>query len=403
VRPTRRGGGAAAAVMAAAVLAAWLVTAAGAARVRAAPSTERITFGNTTCAPSWPAPEPGVDRFAVVNRSSRTATVYLFRADSGAIVAQISRLRAGATRRLTVRLTGGRAYAWGCDLAGYPRHVSEADPVPVHRQVGGHGPVVVPVLPGQLIDPLRSYRRYVAARITTLVANVDTLREDIAAGDLAAARADWLTAHLSWLSIGQDDAAYGAFGALGRALDGTAAGLTGGTANPAFTGFHRVELDLWGSGGLPAAGPDAGVLGRLVGRLAGTSLLTALPTSKLGVASWTLRAHEILEDALRDTLSGDDDYGSHTGLASLVADIAATREILSLQAPLITPRAPQLLATAHGELARLYAAIAATRAGGTWVAIAALPRTEREDVDAATGAALETLSRVPDLLRIGTT
>jgi hypothetical protein len=30
-----------------------------------------------------------------------------------------------------------------------------------------------------------------------------------------------LTAHLTWLKIGQDDGAYGAFGELGRAIDGT--------------------------------------------------------------------------------------------------------------------------------------------------------------------------------------
>ena len=43
----------------------------------------------------------------VVNQSSRTATVYLFRADSGRIVDTITGLAAGASRRLTATLTPG--------------------------------------------------------------------------------------------------------------------------------------------------------------------------------------------------------------------------------------------------------------------------------------------------------
>ena len=64
--------------------------------VAVAAAPERITFGNVTCAPSWPPPNPGRDAFQVVNQSSRTATVYLFRADSGRIVATLTGLKSGS-------------------------------------------------------------------------------------------------------------------------------------------------------------------------------------------------------------------------------------------------------------------------------------------------------------------
>ena len=41
-----------------------------------------------------------------------------------------------------------------------------------------------------------------------------------------------------------------------------------------------------------------------------------------------LRPHEIFEDANRDTLSGEDEYGSGTALASLTADVAADRVLV---------------------------------------------------------------------------
>ena len=364
---------------------------------------EPITFGTTTCAPNWAPPQPGADRFAVHNASNRSATVYLYDSRSGAIAATISRLRAGATRLLRARLNGGHDYAWSCDLKGYPIHDSEADPVAFHRQAGGSGPVVVPVPLRELQRPLAGFRHYVAGRIAALAGQVATLQGAIAAGDLAGARTAWLTAHETWLQIGEDDGAYGAFGDLGQAIDGTAAGHPGGTSNPHFTGFHRIELDLWGAGGLAAAGPDAARLDQYVQLLQAGHLSELLPGSKEGVDAWTLRPHEILEDALRDTLSGDDDYGSATGLASVLADVSATREVLTLLAPVITPRAPRLVGDARRALARLTKAIAATTTDGTWVSVAQLPRAERESIDAACGAALETLSRVPDLLQIGVT
>ncbi len=362
-----------------------------------AAAAERITFGDVTCAPGWPPPTAGRDRFEVVNRSSRSAAVYLFRADSGRIVAAIRGLRAGAARRLTVRLTPG-PYAWGCDLRGYPRHVSEADRVTTHHQ---RGPVVVPVVSAELAGPLRSYRRYAASTIRRLVTEVAGLHAALLAGHTMLAETDWLTAHESWLALGQDDGAYGAFGSLGRSIDGTAAGLVDGDANPHFTGFHRVELDLFERHELGAATTDSARLVALVGRLSQLRLGAVLPTTRLGENSWTLRCHEVLEDALRDSLTGDDDYGSRTDLDSLTADVSVTRRLLAWLAPLLAPRAPRLVDSARRQLARIDAVIAG--AGDRPIAISALPRRTRERVDAAADAALETLAPVPDLLRIGTT
>ncbi|HEX4108257.1 MAG TPA: Dyp-type peroxidase [Solirubrobacteraceae bacterium] len=88
------------------------------------------------------------------------------------------------------------------------------------------------------------------------------------------------------------------------------------------------------------------------------------------------RCHEILEDALRDTLSGNDDYGSHTGLAATAAEVTATREMLRVLSGLIEPRAPGLVQTGTQQLAAIDAAIGPPRA----VAIAALPQLSRQRI-----------------------
>ena len=248
------------------------------------------------------------------------------------------------------------------------------------------------------LGPLSTYRNSVARELSTVHVDVNALARAISAGDLAEAESDWLAAHLAWLDIGQDDGAYGAFGDLGGEIDGTAAGLVGGTASPEFTGFHKVEMDLWKDGDLTAAGADTATLQQLVATLVAIPLATELPATGAGLANWVLRPHEILEDAVRDTLTGNDDYGSGTGLASITADVAAVQQLLGLLAPVLDPLSPGLIARAGGQLSSVLAAVDQTEVNGTWVAVSNLAAPARERIDAAVGAALETLAPIPDLL-----
>jgi high-affinity iron transporter len=261
-------------------------------------------------------------------------------------------------------------------------------------------PVVVPILAGELVAPMRSYRAYVATHLVALQAQVAALVSDLKAGNVVGAEAKWLTGHMTWLEIGQGDGAYGAFGQLSREIDGTAAGLELGMASPGFTGFHRVELDLWTEHDPAAAARDGVKLQRLVGKLAARRLTKELPGTAVGLTDWTLRCHEILEDALRDSLSGEDDYGSGTDLASVIADVAATREVLGLLAPVLDFSAPHLVGRARRKLTGLLRAADAARVNGHWVAIGSLTVGQRERIDGAIGAALETLAPVPDRLHI---
>jgi iron uptake system EfeUOB component EfeO/EfeM len=267
----------------------------------------------------------------------------------------------------------------------------------VHQQ---RGPDVVPVPALELEQPMLEYRAYVQRLLGAVARQVTTLVARLRAGDVSGAESAWLSAHLSWLEIGQDDGAYGAFGDMGRQIDGTAAGLVNGTADPQFTGFHKVELDLWTRGDVASAASDAAQLQRLVARLAAAKLGPELPMSPVGLSVWTLRAHEILEDGLRDALAGDGEYGSGTALASITADVAATREMVTLLAPVIEPRAPRLVGRARRQLVAVVRTAQAGRVDGRWVAISRLTHGPRERVDAAVGAVLETLAPIPDLIQV---
>lgn len=260
-----------------------------------------------------------------------------------------------------------------------------------------------PVRTSQVLPALTKYRHYAHHLIAQLVPDVQRLETLLGRREVAAAKSAWLRARLVWLRIGQDNSAYGIFGDLGRRIDGTAAGYPRGVNDPSFTGFHRIEHDLWRRHDVAAATRDAANLVAAVRHLSRTSLLKTVPANTDGATTFILRSHEIIEDALRDTLSGNDEYGSGTALASVGADVAATTEVLKLLTPLIKPRSPGLIARAHRDLSRVVVAAKAGYRDGHSVPIAALSRSDRERLDAAVGAADEELAPIPDLLRIGNT
>jgi hypothetical protein len=244
----------------------------------------------------------------------------------------------------------------------------------------------------------KQYQAYVRSELPVVRSDVQTLVSAIASGGLRQAEADWLTAHQAWLALGQDDKQYGAFGNLGNEIDGISAGLVGGEASPEFSGFHKIELDLWTKDDLAAAATDTATLEQLLSQLIAVPPTSDLPNTTQGVANWLLRPHEILEDAERDTLTGVDEYGSGTAAASTIADVAAVREDLGLLSPTLEPLAPRFMKTIGAQLSAIDTAADATRVDGQWVGIAEMSLIARENLDAAVDTAVETLSPVPDLL-----
>jgi high-affinity iron transporter len=260
--------------------------------------------------------------------------------------------------------------------------------------------VIQQIVAVELYQPLAQYTLYVNRLLARLRPQLRSLHAATAAGNRTAAESDWVSAHATWLLIGQDDDAYGAFGELGQQIDGPAAGLPGTTSNPAFTGFHKVEFDLWRKHNVNIAAADSAKLVSLVNRLTPKAVTADLPNTALSLDGWVLRCHEILEDALRDSLSQNDDYGSNSDLASLAADVTATREMLGVLMPLLDSRVPTLVPRGARDLTAIDNAIDA--AGGPLAVrdLTQLPLRQRQGLDQATGAALETLAPVSELMQV---
>jgi high-affinity iron transporter len=251
----------------------------------------------------------------------------------------------------------------------------------------------IPVDYSQLQLVTDTYRAGIVTGLSQLAADTDKLTAAVTSGQLAEAKALWLPAHLDYERLG---AAYGTFGDYDDAINGLPSPLPGGVDDPRFAGFHRLEYGLWQ--GLPQAtlAPVASALDASV-----HALQNAFPHLETDPNDVALRTHEILENALQFELSGESDMGSHTSLATTLANVQGTQATLSAISPLLARENPQLLARARSGLSGLATLAGSYRdTSGSWTPLQSLTQGQREQLDATVSGLLEQLAPIAEVLAL---
>jgi iron uptake system component EfeO len=311
--------------------------------------------------------------------------VSLTNAATGGVYGEIEGVGPGITRPMTVNVGSG-TYAFQCDSGSDSELTGPTTTVPGDTPAGT---AVVPPAVAQTLTAVTGERTYVERGLAAVAGQATLLLDDVEQGNLTAARAAWLTAHLSYERLGS---AYGMFGDYDDEIDGTATGFPGGVSDSSFTGFYRIEYGLWhGQSAVQLTGPAH----RLIQDIG--ALRTAYPGMisypQAALSDLALRTHEILEHAIRFQLSGADNYGSGTTLATADANIDATRAQLGMLRPLLASRYQDLSAV-YSWLGRLQRLVDAERTAHGWTATAALSVTQRENIDSAAGQCVQLLAPV---------
>ncbi|WP_079189585.1 EfeM/EfeO family lipoprotein [Actinacidiphila paucisporea] len=346
-----------------------------------------IDVSTGTCGQGWSRPRSGTQVFDLHNTSGAAAEVDLTDPRTGKVYGEVEGLAPGTTRPMTVRLGSG-SYAFKC-LQNDADAVTGPTVVVAGKQP--QGPAAAPVDQHDLIPPTLAYQKWVGQRIAELAADTGRLKADIDRGDLAAARRDWLPAHLVYERMG---AAYDTFGDADAAINGIAARTPGAVDDPHFTGFHRIEYGLWhGRSAASLRGPATALDGAV------HDLLGGWPDQRMDPAAMGLRAHEIVEDTEQFELTARTDYGSGTSLATARANLDGTRAILDELRPLLEPRDAGI-AKLDAALVRTQATLDALRHGGVWTSVDKLTHAQRQQVNADFGDLLEQLAPVAAIFEV---
>lgn len=346
-------------------------------------ASNTISFNSASCGGSWTLAKPGWHTFELYNANDVGGEIDLIDPRTSGVYTEVDQFGPGTTQTMSLDVGSGR-YAFRCLFEDTDPMTGPAVTVPGH--VKGFT-ATVPVTNNELVGPAKEYQVYAAAGLKTLVGQAEALASDLQRGNLTAARRDWLPAHLTYETLG---AAYDAFGNFDDEIDGRADAL--GVSNPQWTGFYRLEYGLWHGQSAAELTPYAS---KLVADV--RSLLATWPTMEIPLIDIGLRTHEILENALEFQLTGHDDYGSGTTLATTLANIQGTRELLSLLHPLLVTRYPGLPGV-YTWLNRLQTLLEAEhQPDGTWVPVSQLSASARQDIDAACSQALQELAPIASI------
>ena len=239
--------------------------------------------------------------------------------------------------------------------------------------------------------PEAAYRRYAERWSVKLANSLPALHSALAAGRRGAAQRAWATSFGDYLHLGA------VYGLLPDDLNDQLAGIPESLGDQHFGGLHRIEKGLWSGASPRSLVPVARALAGTV-----TNLRRALPHVPITPLDYATRAHEILEDAQRDLMSGTQVPWSKAGVLGTAAGLAVTREVISTLVPLLQGR-DNTLAEVQNWLLRMQQAFdAVKRPDGTWPTLNQLSESQRERLDGTLAGTLVALSGVPGTLETTT-
>jgi iron uptake system component EfeO len=156
-----------------------------------------------------------------------------------------------------------------------------------------------------------------------------------------------------------------------------------------FTGFHRIEKDLWGSGDVSKDGPIADQL------LADVKEIVAKANAeKLSPLQLANGAKALLDEVATGKITGEEDRYSHTDLWDFNANVEGSKAAIASLRPVLEERDPALVKTLDTEFANVDAALAKHRKGDGWKLHTELTQADLKALSDAINALAEPISRV---------
>ena len=303
---------------------------AGCAATRKPAGTNTVTASDTACQVEQTSLPAGRHTFEVTNTGSKVTEFYVYAAGDR-VVGEVENVTPGLRRTLVVDLAAG-TYQATCKpgMAG--------DGIRTALTVSGSASTQPDS--ATLAAAVASYQQYVRTQAATLVDQTNAFVAAVKAGDATRAKALYPQARRYYERI---EPVAESFGDLDPRIDARADDVEpGGT----WTGFHRLEKDLWAGGTTEASIADqlAADVAALKAKVDGLTL-TALQLAQ--------GAKELLDEVASKKVTGEEDRYSHTDLWDFQANVDGSRAAVSALRPYLDERD----ATLGPELDRRFAAV----------------------------------------------
>ncbi|MDH2445338.1 imelysin family protein [Amnibacterium sp. CER49] len=264
-----------------------------------------VTASDTSCALSATSVRSGTTTFAVTNSGSTVTEFELLAADGVTILGELENIGPGLTQRLSVRTTAGR-YTTLCRPGMTGPGVGRTA-FTVRGGTTGESSAAATAA-------VSTYRAYVREQAAALLTATEGFAALVERGDTASAKAAYPKARAFYERI---EPIAEKLGDLDPQLDARKADLADGAV---WTGWHRLEQDLWTSTHLPASErkQQATLLVHRTQQLVERVSAPSFPLSVDGISNGAIG---LLDEIAASKVTGEEEVYSHTDLADFAANV----------------------------------------------------------------------------------
>lgn len=208
-----------------------------------------------------------------------------------------------------------------------------------------------------ILEGVAQYKTYVNGQIDELITVTKVFTDAVRAGDLQAAQAAYAPSREPWERIEP-------LASLVEDIDGRVDSRVDDFASeqdPAFTGWHRLELILFQQNTTDGAAPFADQLDADLATLKTEFAALDIPPATVAVG-----ASELIEEVSEGKITGEEDRYSKTDFWDFNANIQGSKAAIGYLTPALQAKDPALLAKIQAGFTDIETTLAQYREGDGW-------------------------------------
>ena len=333
-----------------------------------------VKASDTACEVSTTTFNTGTQTFSVSNAGSQVTEVYVY-APGDRVVGEVENIGPSTSKKLTVALKAGN-YQIACK----PGMVGKGIRTPITvRPASGAAPTTSP----ELDAAVASYRTYVVAQAELLQARTKPFVAAVQAGDVAKAKSLYAAARVPYEAI---EPVAESFGDLDPRIDARIDDVENGQE---WTGFHRLEHDLWKNGDVSKDKAVATQLTSDIAKLVDQVQRVDLSADQIGNG-----AKSLLDEVATSKVTGEEERYSRLDLVDFAANVEGSQVAYQALRPIVLAKDPELVTKIDARFAAVQTNLAQYGSGSNFVLYDALSKSQIRSLAADVDALIEPLSQL---------
>lgn len=289
------------------------------------PAEVTVDATDTACTLSATEAGTGTTTFVITNNGTKVTEFYVY-GEGDRVLGEVENVSPGLQRKLVVQLSQPGTYRTACK----PGMIGDG----IRADFTVKGAAVQTDDNGKFKQASDDYKAYVVGQTDELVTATRAFVAAIKSGDVAAAKAQYPTTRIYYERI--EPVAESFPDDLDPRIDLREADVEPGQK---WTGFHRLEKDLWVTG----LQPDTNAIAdQLLADIKELHEGVEAPTYTIDSTQIAGGAQTLLDEVAISKITGEEDIFSHTDLWDFYANVEGSRTAVGSVRPILDERDAEL-------------------------------------------------------------